>query len=139
MENKKVTTEEITAFLNGRDPLERIVSIECSYDTDSVSVIYVDDKGKTYLEYDLCPRAKTTELYEKSGTVLELYACLAAGEKGAPAVLIPDVPANVLAFRRSKGNDVVEVYANLSAKAVKLNVRGKEAILDPWGWIILGK
>ena len=45
MENKKVTTEEITAFLNGRDPLERIVSIECSYDTDSVSVIYVDDKG----------------------------------------------------------------------------------------------
>lgn len=45
MENKKVTTEEITAFLNGRDPLERIISIECSYDTDSVSVIYVDDKG----------------------------------------------------------------------------------------------
>lgn len=45
MENKKVTTEEITAFLNGRDPLERIVSIECSYDTDNVSVIYVDDKG----------------------------------------------------------------------------------------------
>ncbi len=67
------------------------------------------------------------------------HPCLAAGEKGAPAVLIPDVPANVLAFRRSKGNDVVEVYANLSAKAVKLNVRGKEAILDPWGWIILGK
>ena len=45
--------------------------------------IYVDEKGRTYLEYELCPGAKTTEMYEKSGTVLELYACLAAGECGA--------------------------------------------------------
>ena len=67
------------------------------------------------------------------------HPCLAAGEKGGPAVLIPDVPEDVLAFRRSKGNDVVEVYANLSAKAVKLNVRGEKAVLEPWGWIILGK
>ena len=44
---------------------------------------YVDEKGRTYLEYELCPKAKTTEMYEKSGTVLELYACLAAGECGA--------------------------------------------------------
>lgn len=45
--------------------------------------IYVDDKCKTYLEYDLCPRAKTIEMYEKSGTALELYSCLAAVECGA--------------------------------------------------------
>ena len=45
MTNKKVTTEEITAFLNGRDPMERIVSIECDYESEKVYVIYVDEKG----------------------------------------------------------------------------------------------
>lgn len=81
-------------------------------------VIYVDDKGKTYLEYDLCPRAKTTELYEKSGTVLELYACLAAGESGA----FTDAASGTLIdldglLSKSKGDprneiDLTAVYKN---------------------------
>ena len=43
---KKFTTEEINAFLNGRDPMERIVNIECSYTDEKVSIIYINDKGK---------------------------------------------------------------------------------------------
>ena len=67
------------------------------------------------------------------------HPCLAAGEKGAPAVLIPDVPANVLAFRRSKGGDVIEVYANLSAQPVEVTIGHNNVTLEPWGWQILGK
>lgn len=44
---------------------------------------YVSENGKTYVEYELCPKAKTVELYEKSGTALELFAFLAAAECGA--------------------------------------------------------
>lgn len=39
-------TEIISKFLNGRDPLEHIVSIECGYDDEQVSIIYVNEKGQ---------------------------------------------------------------------------------------------
>lgn len=39
-------TEIISNFLNGRDPLERIVSIECGYEDEQVSIIYVNEKGQ---------------------------------------------------------------------------------------------
>jgi glycosidase len=67
------------------------------------------------------------------------HPCLAAGEKGAPAVLIQGVPDNVLAFRRSKGGDVIEVYANLSAQPVEVTIGHNNVTLEPWGWQILGK
>lgn len=49
---KKFTTEEINAFLNGRDPMERIVNIECSYADEKVSIIYINDKGKKMIKLD---------------------------------------------------------------------------------------
>jgi len=67
------------------------------------------------------------------------HPCLAAGEKGAPAILIPDVPENILAFSRTKGSDAIVVYANLSDHSVQLKIDGKDAVLEPWGWHILGK
>ncbi len=45
--------------------------------------ICASENGKLYLEYELCPKAKTLELYEKSGTALELFSFLAAAESGA--------------------------------------------------------
>ena len=48
----KFTTEEISAFLNGRDPMERIVNIECSYTDDKVSIIYVNKEGKKMIKTD---------------------------------------------------------------------------------------
>lgn len=42
-----------------------------------------NDIGKYYLHYDLSEVSKTVELYEKSGTALELYSCLAASECGS--------------------------------------------------------
>ena len=65
------------------------------------------------------------------------HPCLAAGEKGAPAVLIPGVPDEVLAFRRSKRGDTIEVYANLSTKLVEFTVGKEKITLLPWGWKIL--
>ena len=67
------------------------------------------------------------------------HPCLAAGEKGAPAVLIPDVPDNVLAFSRSKRGDTVVVYANLSGETAEMTIGDKYASLEPWGWKIFAK
>lgn len=43
MEDK---TEVINKFFEGRDPLERIVGIECSYNNERASVIYWDENGQ---------------------------------------------------------------------------------------------
>ena len=62
------------------------------------------------------------------------HPCLAAGEKGAPAELIPDVPAEVLAFRRSLRGDSVTVYANLSERPTQVKIGNDDVTLEPWGW-----
>ena len=41
----KISTERVNQFLNGHDPMERIITIECGYDEDEASIIYVDSKG----------------------------------------------------------------------------------------------
>lgn len=42
---KKITPEEVERFLNGHDPMERIISIECGYDDNTASIIYVNENG----------------------------------------------------------------------------------------------
>lgn len=42
----KVSKEEIDAFLNGTDPMERIIKIECGYNDNKVNIIYRDEQGK---------------------------------------------------------------------------------------------
>lgn len=66
----KKTCERITGLLSKRGIIKDVKT-------------YVSDAGKTYVEYELCPKSKTVELYEKSGTALELFAFLAASECGA--------------------------------------------------------
>ena len=46
MEEIKLTEEAIESFLNGHDPFEHIVNIECGYDDDMVSIIYNKDGRK---------------------------------------------------------------------------------------------
>ena len=41
----KISTERVNQFLNGHDPMERIITIECGYDEDEVSIVYVDSNG----------------------------------------------------------------------------------------------
>ena len=62
------------------------------------------------------------------------HPCLAAGEEGAPAVFIEDVPEGVLAFSRAKGKDKVTVYANLTPAAVSVPFENGTLELGPWGW-----
>lgn len=49
---KQITTEVVNTFLNGHDDMERIISIECSFDEDQVSIIYVDDNGVKRIRKD---------------------------------------------------------------------------------------
>lgn len=49
---KKITTEVVNTFLNGHDPMEHIISIECSYEEDKVSIIYVNSKGEKRVKQD---------------------------------------------------------------------------------------
>lgn len=48
----KSNTNEINEFLNGRDPMERIVNIECGYDDDRVAIIYKNKEGKKFIKMD---------------------------------------------------------------------------------------
>ena len=45
-------SEEIKTFLEGRDPMERIISMECSYDDEKVSIIYVNDEGEKMIRLE---------------------------------------------------------------------------------------
>ena len=43
---KEITNEMVNTFLNGRDPMERIITIECGYTDDRVSIVYINEKGE---------------------------------------------------------------------------------------------
>lgn len=64
------------------------------------------------------------------------HECLAAGEKGAPAVFIEDVPEGVLAFCRCSDEDSVCVYANLSASEAVVTIDEESVTIPAWGWIL---
>ena len=49
---KEITTEVVNTFLNGHDPMEHIISIECSFDEDKVNIIYVNNKGEKRIKQD---------------------------------------------------------------------------------------
>ena len=38
--------KEVISFLNGNDPMEHIIKIECGYNDDMVSIIYRDENNK---------------------------------------------------------------------------------------------
>ena len=42
----EVTKEQIGLFLQGSNPMEKIVKIEGDYNTDKMAVIYRDENGK---------------------------------------------------------------------------------------------
>ena len=49
---KQITTEAVNSFLNGHDPMERIITIECDYQEDMVNIIYVNEKGEKRVKRD---------------------------------------------------------------------------------------
>jgi hypothetical protein len=49
---KEITTEVVNTFLNGHDPMERIITIECDFDEEQVNIIYVDEKGVKRIKKD---------------------------------------------------------------------------------------
>lgn len=48
----KNNIKEINSFLNGRDPMQRIVNIECGYDDDTVFIIYKTEDGQKRIKKD---------------------------------------------------------------------------------------
>lgn len=48
----KITDEIVNTFLNGHDPMERIISVECDYMEDMVSIIYVNERGQKMVKKD---------------------------------------------------------------------------------------
>ena len=49
---EEILNTEINDFLMGRDPMERIVNIECGYMDDTVSIIFYDEKNNKKLKRD---------------------------------------------------------------------------------------
>lgn len=53
METKtKSMQDEVNEFLAGKDPMERIIKIECSYQDKEVSIIYYNSKGQKRVKKD---------------------------------------------------------------------------------------
>lgn len=52
MNFNSITTEQVNAFLNGSDPMERIITIECDYQSDFVNIIYVNENGEKRVKRD---------------------------------------------------------------------------------------
>jgi len=71
---KEVTTEVIDKFLNGRDPMERIVNIECGYNDDTVSIIYRDEDGikrikkEPFYPFVWCKASIAREMFSRFGS-----------------------------------------------------------------------
>lgn len=52
VKNFSITSEEINKFLEGRNPMKRIVNMEYNYNDSYISIIYRDDNGKKLVEKD---------------------------------------------------------------------------------------
>ena len=48
----KITTDVVNTFLSGHDPMERIITIECDYQEDKVSIVFINDKGEKRVKLD---------------------------------------------------------------------------------------
>ena len=70
MDFSKISTEEVNSFLNGRDPMERIITIECDYQSELVSIVYVNENGEKRIKKDefkpfvWCKLNAATSLFE---------------------------------------------------------------------------
>lgn len=49
---KEITSEMVNTFLNGHDPMERIVTIECDYMDDKVNIVYINEDGEKRVKRD---------------------------------------------------------------------------------------
>ena len=49
---REITSEVVNTFLNGHDPMEHIITIECAYDEDKVSIVYINGKGQKRIKLD---------------------------------------------------------------------------------------
>ena len=49
---KIISTEVVNTFLSGHDPMEHIITIECDYMEDKVSIVYVNDEGQKRVKLD---------------------------------------------------------------------------------------
>ena len=49
---KTITSDVVNTFLTGHDPMERIITIECDYQEDKVSIVFVNDKGEKRVKLD---------------------------------------------------------------------------------------
>jgi DNA polymerase elongation subunit (family B) len=49
---KEITSEMVNSFLNGHDPMEHIVTIECDYMDDMVNIVYINENGEKRVKRD---------------------------------------------------------------------------------------
>ena len=49
---KEITSEMVNSFFNGHDTMEHIITIECDYMDDKVSIVYVNEKREKRVKRD---------------------------------------------------------------------------------------
>ena len=48
---QKITTEQIDAFLAGKNPIERVINIECAYGDETVKITARKEDGRKYTRH----------------------------------------------------------------------------------------
>ena len=67
---KEITSDVVNTFLEGHDPMEHIITIECDYTEDKVSIIFINDKGEKRVKLDdfkpfiWCKNSAAIRLYD---------------------------------------------------------------------------
>ncbi len=91
------------------------------------------DKRLAFFEKDAIAwkHHELTGFYQQLIAFKHQHPALAAGVGGAPVTLL-DAPADVVAFERRAGSDVVRVAVNLSATVQTWQGQA----LQPWGWVL---
>ena len=96
---KEITTEVVNRFLTGYDPMEHIITIECDYQDDTVSIVYVNEIGEKRIKRDdlrpfvWCKNSAATRLFE--GDRKKLIAKMRSYGISCKALTISDDSGNV--------------------------------------------
>ena len=107
VETKRIEADVIAKFLQGRDPMEHIVSIECGYTDEKVSIVFINDEDKKMIRRaDFKPfiwAKKSVAVRMFGGDRKLIKSKLNAFKIGVKALNFRDAEGNVVSDRLENG------------------------------------
>lgn len=100
----KISAEEVNAFLGGRDPQERIITIEADYQSSDVSVVYVTESGQKRVNRE----PFHPFVWVKHSAAIRLYD----GDRSTVSRKLHEYGIRVKALKTSNGEEKIDRLEN---------------------------